>query len=219
MNPFRRRTFTAAAAGGVACAALPLTSMRAVANPRPGTAPAPPALSPARGAALRGTPMLSELDGKPLDLVRYLGRPLLVNLWATWCAPCLAEMPSLQALRDAGGPQGSGELEVVALNAGQSINQVEGYLKTLPLRLPIVMDQEKRALARWNVRVLPTTLLFDAAGVLRATSVGERDWADARVFDDIRAILQADLQSRVAGRAAGARGESSGADGPCQSLN
>ena len=195
MNPFRRRIFTAAAAGGVACAALPLNSMRAVANPRPGTAPAPPALSPARGAALRGTPMLSELDGKPLDLVRYLGRPLLVNLWATWCAPCLAEMPSLQALRDAGGPQGSGELEVVALNAGQSINQVEGYLKTLPLRLPIVMDQEKRALARWNVRVLPTTLLFDAAGVLRATSVGERDWADARVLGDIRAILQANLQS------------------------
>jgi len=196
MNPFRRRIFTAAAAGGVACAALPLTSMRAVANPRPGTAPAPSALSPARGAALRGTPMLSELDGKPLDLVRYLGRPLLVNLWATWCAPCLAEMPSLQALRDAGGPQGSGELEVVALNAGQSVNQVEGYLKTLPLRLPIVMDQEKRALARWNVRVLPTTLLFDAAGVLRATSVGERDWADARVLGDIRAILQANLQSR-----------------------
>ena len=193
MNPFRRRIFTAAAPGGVACAALPLTSMRAVANPRPGTAPS--ALSPARGAALRGTPMLSELDGKPLDLVRYLGRPLLVNLWATWCAPCLAEMPSLQALRDAGGPQGSGELEVVALNAGQSVNQVEGYLKTLPLRLPIVMDQEKRALARWNVRVLPTTLLFDAAGVLRATSVGERDWADARVLGDIRAILQADLQS------------------------
>ena len=142
------------------------------------------------GSSLQGAPVLSTLDGTPIHLDRYLGRALLLNLWATWCAPCVAEMPSLQALRAAHGPGGSGKLEVIAVNAGQSVNQVEGFLHELRLRLPIVMDPQKLTFARWRVRVLPTTLLFDADGTLRATFVGERDWTSPRALFEIDAALR-----------------------------
>ena len=184
----RRRFISLAAA--LASSALPVTGLA-----RPGSGS--PAAADVAAAPLRGTPVLSGLDARPVDLGQYLGRPLLLNVWTTWCAPCVAEMPSLQALRDAHGPAGSGWLNVLALNAGQSINQVEAFLKSLPLTLPIVMDPQKVALSRWKVRILPSTLLFDADGHVRATYVGERDWTGAAALDEIRAALQPLPASRV----------------------
>jgi thiol-disulfide isomerase/thioredoxin len=149
----------------------------------------------ARAAGLHDAPALSALDGSPLRLQRYLGRPLLLNLWASWCAPCLAEMPALAVLRDMRGPHGSGRIEVVALNAGQSINQVEQFLLERPLRLPIVLDPHKHAVARWQVRMLPTTLLFDAAGNLVARWRGEREWSSPEMLAALDRALVADTGS------------------------
>jgi len=173
-----RRSLIAAAAG-----ALLLASPR-----HPALAQASRPAQP-RGPALHGLPALSALDGSPLQLQQYLGRPLLLNLWASWCAPCLAEMPALAALRQARGPQGSGTFEVVALNAGQSINQVEQFLEERPLRLPIVLDPGKHAVARWQVRLLPTTLLFDAAGELVGRWTGERDWLAPAMLEELDRAL------------------------------
>jgi thiol-disulfide isomerase/thioredoxin len=147
--------------------------------------------------SLGTAPVLSSIDGSPLLLQLYLGRPLLLNLWATWCAPCVAEMPALQALRLSQGPARSGLLEVVALNAGQSINQVEGFLKEHALQLPVVMDQKKLALARWNIRMLPTTLLFDADGRLRSRWTGERQWSGATMLQEIEAALRLAPETRA----------------------
>jgi thiol-disulfide isomerase/thioredoxin len=138
-----------------------------------------------------------------MDLARYHGRPLLLNLWATWCPPCVAELPSLQALRDAERTRhGAGRgMEVVALDVGQSINQVEGFLASLPvpLALPVLLDPHKQSLGRWNVRVLPTTLVFDADGKLRATLLGARDWTSAAAREAIEAALRVPDTRQVKG--------------------
>ena len=157
----------------------------------------------ARGAGLQDAPQLTALDGAPQPLQRYLGRPLLLNLWATWCAPCVAEMPALSALYRAQGAQGSGRIEILAVNAGQSINQVEQFRAEWPLQLPIALDPQKLALARWQVRVLPTTLLFDASGLLRATWTGERDWPSAAMLREIDDALDDGARSRQQTRRAG----------------
>jgi thiol-disulfide isomerase/thioredoxin len=174
-----RRSLIAAVAGCALLLASP---------PRAALAQASRTTRP-RGPALHGLPTLSALDGSPLQLQQYLGRPLLLNVWASWCAPCVAEMPALAALRQARGPHGSGQLEVIALNAGQSINQVEQFLLERPLQLPIVLDPGKNALARWQVRLLPTTLLFDAAGELVGRWTGERDWWAPAVLDELDRAL------------------------------
>ncbi len=157
----------------------------------------------ARATNLQDAPQLTALDGSPLPLQRFLGRPLLLNFWATWCAPCIAEMPALSALRSAQGPPGSGRIEVVAVNAGQSINQVEQFLAERPLQLPIVLDPQKLALARWRVRVVPTTLLFDASGTLRATWLGERDWPGDAMVREIDGALAGSALGRQQTRRAG----------------
>src|SRR5690606_30522662 len=98
--------------------------------------------------SLLAAPRFLRLDGTPMDLARLVGQPLLVNLWATWCPPCVAELPSLQRLRDARMAAPAGDrLEVVALNVGQSINQVESFLASMrsDLTLPLVLDSKRHA--------------------------------------------------------------------------
>jgi thiol-disulfide isomerase/thioredoxin len=141
--------------------------------------------------SLRDLGPLTGLDGSSQDLRQYLGRALLLNLWATWCAPCIAEMPSLQSLRAAQGPGGRDWLEVVAVNAGQSADQVGRFLSERRLRLPVVLDPRKEVLSRWPVRVLPATLLFDGDGRLRHRWIGERDWASGDMLREIEAALGA----------------------------
>jgi thiol-disulfide isomerase/thioredoxin len=178
---------TAAAAAGMTLAEVRVRPAQAQ---RPAK-PQPSARDSAHAeTSLQGLGPLSGLDGRPLDLRRQLGRPLLLNVWATWCAPCLAEIPSLQTLRDTHGPGGNGRFDVVAVNAGQSINQVEAFLKGLAVDLPIVMDPQGQAMSRWKVRVLPTTLLFDASGFLRTRWVGERDWSSNAALQEIEVALQ-----------------------------
>jgi thiol-disulfide isomerase/thioredoxin len=145
--------------------------------------------APDRAAGLQDSPPLAALDGSPLLLQRYLGVPLLINLWASWCAPCIAEMPALAALRKAQGAEGHGRIEVLALNAGQSINQVEQFLEERPLALPIALDPRKLAIARWQVRLLPTSLLFCASGDLIARWAGERDWNSPAMIAEIDRAL------------------------------
>ena len=178
-------------------ALFPAASAAALALTHPAV---PRAASPAGGSvrgrkppSLLAAPRFSRLDGTPIDLAGHVGQPLLVNLWATWCPPCVAELPSLQRLRDARQAAPAGDrLEVLALNVGQSINQVESFLASLgsDLTLPIVLDSERHALAYWRVKVLPTTLVFDAHGSLRTTVTGERDWASAESAATIAAALR-----------------------------
>ena len=197
-----RRCLIAGLAGSLLLAPAarqPLAQPQARAPAKPPVPAGTPALDRDHGADLLGAPALSTLDGAPLPLQRYLGRPLLLNFWATWCGPCVAEMPALAALRNAQGPGGSGRIEVVAVNAGQSINQVEQFLVQRSLQLPIVIDAQKLALARWQVRLLPTTLLFDAAGRLRANWTGARDWASAAMARELDRALGDDAPRRAFG--------------------
>lgn len=185
----RRRWLSLLAAHGVAPLAGVLAPVAvAGAADRQGAARTRDAL-----LSLSSAPRFSDLDGAAIDLSRYAGTPLLLNLWATWCPPCVAELPSLQRLRDArAAAPGTERLEVVALNVGQSINQVEAFLASLPdrLTLPIVLDGDRRSLAHWRVRLLPTTLVFDAHGRLRDRIVGERDWTAAEAAAAIDSALR-----------------------------
>jgi thiol-disulfide isomerase/thioredoxin len=106
--------------------------------------------------------MLTEFDsGATLDLRRAArGRPLVVNLWASWCGPCRAEMPTLAAAQQR--EPGVGFLFV---NQGESASAVRAYLvdQDLPLR-EVLLDSGSRLGAAVGSRGLPTTLFYDARG-------------------------------------------------------
>ncbi len=156
-------------------------------------AAAPQPLRPWSGTQ---TPVLAlrDLDGKPVDLARLKGRVVLVNFWATWCEPCIAEMPSIARLRSelAGKP-----FDVVAVNYGESAAKVRAYLAKAGIALPVALDPDKDTAERWNAKGLPMTFLVDARGQVRYWVFGERDWTDAESRDVVAQLLR---EARGAGR-------------------
>lgn len=124
---------------------------------RPDTGQALPALS------------FTSLEGGAVNLTAFKGRPTVLNLWATWCPPCVREMPVLhQAQIDHPG------MNFVFLNQGEPADKVGAWLQARKLSLRnALVDENKRAGAEFKQRALPTTLFFDADGRLVSTRVGE----------------------------------------------
>ncbi len=141
---------------------------------------APPAAKPrvVAGAVDRSrkgdtlaAPQLIDLAGKPATLPK--GEPLLVNLWATWCAPCVAELPTLDRAAQALGDK----VAVVAVDQGEAPAKVRAFLASRPLAHARPLIDADMTMSVSLGAALPTTILYDAAGreVWRVT--GERDWS------------------------------------------
>ena len=121
-----------------------------------------------------------DLNGQPQSLRQYLGHPLVVNFWATWCAPCRREMPLLQQLWQQHHAEG---LQVVGI-AIDSRDAVQQYLHATTVGYPILADtdQGSAAVARFGIEpVLPFSVFADTQGNIVAVKLGElhRDEADA----------------------------------------
>ncbi|MGH6786983.1 MAG: TlpA family protein disulfide reductase [Novosphingobium sp.] len=115
--------------------------------------------------------------GDKLDLAALKGKPILLNLWATWCAPCLAEMPALDKL----AAEKSDALQVVTIS--QDLAQPEkvaAFFKERKLaRLEPWLDPENRLSDHYAANTLPTTVLYDSAGREVWRFTGPREWGDA----------------------------------------
>ena len=130
---------------------------------------------------------LEDLAGKLHRLSDYRGSVVLVNFWATWCEPCRAEMPSMNALRASlqGRP-----FEVLAVNLAEPLSRVEKYLATLPLAFPVLRDRDSAASKAWRARMLPASYLVDRDGAIRFVAVGEVDWTSERVKGTVMEMLR-----------------------------
>lgn len=130
----------------------------------------------------------TDLDGRPLDLPALLaGRPALVNLWATWCAPCIRELPSLDRLaRDHG-------LRVIALSVDHTgADTVRVFLAKHELgALTIALDPTMESLRVLNASGVPVTLLLDSRGNIVARFEGSADWNRPEMAEQIRQLTEA----------------------------
>ena len=134
------------------------------------------------------TPQLALLDlaGKPVNLADFKGKVVLVNFWATWCAPCIEEMPSMQRLRSKLGLAG---FEVLAVNFQEGQARINDFLKKRPLELPILRDHDGSVRTVWGVRVFPTSFVIDTDQRIRYTVTGDVDWSSPKVESQIRELL------------------------------
>lgn len=108
-------------------------------------------------------------DGKPATLASFAGKPVLVNLWATWCGPCVAELPTLDALAK------SGKVRVAAVAQDLDPSKVAPFLKGRGLSLAAYRDP-KLGLSLAYQANLPTTILFDARGSEVWRMTGAYEW-------------------------------------------
>ncbi len=141
-------------------------------------------------APYKGDPLpsftLPDLDGTPWSLEAARGQVVVVNFWATWCPPCVAEMPALDRLQKKFADQ---PLKVVAVNVGEEPYDVALFLRQVPLDLLILLDGKGQTSKQWNARGLPTTVVVDAEGRVRHHIPGMRNWDSEAVAEALRALL------------------------------
>ncbi len=130
-------------------------------------------LVPSATGALEPAIPFDDADGKPVDLKKFRGKVVVVNLWATWCGPCVTEMPTLAALQKRYEGQ---DLVVVPISEKPtSFKDVKSFIDVHP-PLPIYVDQDFIIPMKLKVLVLPTTIIYDREGREVARLKGEAKW-------------------------------------------
>jgi cytochrome c biogenesis protein CcmG/thiol:disulfide interchange protein DsbE len=129
---------------------------------------------------------LPALDGAATDLATLKGHVVLVNLWASWCPPCLEEMPSLERLHRLLQKDG---VVVLGVSVDTDEKAIRDVLKKQPLSFPILRDAEGKTSDAYHATGYPETYLLDKDGVLRFTFIGPVDWDSADVVARVRRLL------------------------------
>lgn len=130
----------------------------------------------------------TDADDKPLSLADYKGKAVLVNFWATWCAPCVKEMPSLDRLQ---GEIGKDKLVVLPLSLdGPSRPKVAPFYADKKIaNLGIYFDKGKKAMGALDISVLPTSILVDRQGRELGRLEGEADWDKPEALALLKAAI------------------------------
>ncbi|HSJ14558.1 MAG TPA: TlpA disulfide reductase family protein [Longimicrobiales bacterium] len=137
------------------------------------------------------------LAGEPRSISHYRGDPILLNVWATWCPPCVREMPALQRLHEALAPEG---VRVVAVSVdapegrvngwGRAGGNVERFVAQHELTFEILRDPSGDIETAYGLVGLPTTFLIDRDGRIRERVIGWREWDRPEVIDQVRELLE-----------------------------
>jgi cytochrome c biogenesis protein CcmG, thiol:disulfide interchange protein DsbE len=150
--------------------------------------PPTPAPGPGGGeATVSALTLASYPKGSPHAFAEDQGQVVVIDAWATWCAPCERSLPLLHTLQQRFAAQGL-RTYAVSIDAGQG--DIPGFLKRTPITLPILLDPEGSALETvLGLRLMPTTWVIDRAGKVRARHEG---------FQGDLAALQADVERVLA---------------------
>jgi thiol-disulfide isomerase/thioredoxin len=112
---------------------------------------------------------LTDLEGKPVSLQELQGTVVLVNNWATWCPPCKAEMPTLQAYFEDHYKKG---FTIVAIDAGDPVPEIVKFVHEYGLTFPVWPDVNMKAIAAFRNQGLPSSYVIDRDGTVRLAWAG-----------------------------------------------
>lgn len=122
---------------------------------------------------------LSDPAGQEWNLQRLRGKVVVLNFWASWCAPCIDELPLLNDLAHSAAE--TGELVILGVNFKDSTAVIQRFSSAHPFQYPILLDKSGAYFKQWTTGVLPTTVLIDRHGRARWRIVGALDPADAHL--------------------------------------
>ena len=155
-----------------------------MAQPIPNTTAALPRL---------GQPMadfsLPDLQGHTVSLSSLQGKVVFLNIWATWCQPCIDEMPTIQRLHDQLQPRGLEVLTVSLDPLGAQI--VEPFLKQYGLSFPVLLDAKSHIQKLYGTTGVPESFIIDKSGRLVEKVIGPRDWSHPNMLTRFEELMAA----------------------------
>ena len=143
-------------------------------------------------AIYKGNPIppeliLKDLNNKIVDLAQLKGKVILVNFWASWCPPCVHEMPSMERLQKHFSAK---DFTILGVNMAEDKKTVEHFLKTkVDISFPVLFDEKGAALKRWGVFAFPTSYVIDKAGNIRYALFGGVDWDTKDIKNKISQLI------------------------------
>lgn len=129
---------------------------------------------------------LTTADATPHTLSNYRGQPVVLNFWATWCAPCRLEMPDLQQVSETY----NGRITIIGVNDDESLDLVTDFAHELGLTYPLLLDNGRIVNNLYDIRSLPTTLFINADGTVAEVIIGPVN--EAVLSDRIDELLETD---------------------------
>lgn len=142
-----------------------------------------------------GTPpplALTDLQGNTHDLGEYKGKVVLVQFWATYCAPCRKEMPSMNNLIK---KMGDTPFVILAVNMGETREEVQTFVDQVGPEFPILMDAEGESIGAWQVFAAPSNFVVGADGKIHYTLFGGVDWDDDEIVRQLKALASEEKPS------------------------
>ena len=115
----------------------------------------------------------NDLDGESVRLGDFKNRTVIVNFWATWCLPCVRELPRFEKLRQM---IPADKYVILAVNVRDRLNRVRKYLSGKEFQFKVLVDADGAIYKAYNVTRFPTTVIIGPDGRLLAEILGERDW-------------------------------------------
>ncbi len=146
-------------------------------------------LKPYSGSIKNPQLQLKDLQGITHDLSQYQGQVVLVQFWATYCPPCVKEMPSMNHLQDklkkAGVP-----FKILAINMAETKAEVEAFVKKVKPEFTILLDESGSSIGQWNVFAAPSNFLIGKDGQVHYTLFGGVEWDSTPIIQTITQLSQ-----------------------------
>jgi len=126
-------------------------------------------------------------EGTKIGIDDLKGKLVLLNFWATWCPPCILEMPTMEKLHQEFKEEG---LEVVAMNFMEGPKTINAFIKKRGFTFTVLMDRSGEISERYGVRALPMTYLIGREGNMLVKSIGYKDWYKKEIRQFVSSLLK-----------------------------
>jgi thiol-disulfide isomerase/thioredoxin len=152
--------------------------------------PAAGKLEPYQGFARTPALSLEDLGHKVHTLQDYRGRVVLVNFWASWCAPCVVEMPGMQRLQEVMAEK---PFTLLAINVEESPGTVWKFAAKVRIQFPLLLDRDGQTASDWGIDIYPTSFLIDPQGRIQYVAYGPREWDAPEMIQAIEKMFSTNV--------------------------
>lgn len=137
---------------------------------------------------------LNDIKGNITTLSEEKGKIILLNFWATWCAPCIYEMPSLEALHRNMSREG---MKIITISLGERTKTVRRFINRGGYTFQVLLDPENLTGILYGIKSIPTTLIINKEGYIIASYTGARKWDKESLITLFQILINEDQNQRI----------------------